>query len=121
MTTLDGLEFKNQGDCVSYVATNMCKDDGWMSLTKEDGSGFKNQGQCVSYFNHIQEDKNQYVESSSHEEQALNKTENSTEHQDNETHIEVHINETESQNNETKIQENNTNEIRLEEIVVENE
>ncbi|MFP4424628.1 MAG: hypothetical protein ACLFP2_05380 [Candidatus Woesearchaeota archaeon] len=49
-TTLDGSEFKNQGECVSYVATSMCKDESWKNLKKDEGSEFKNQGDCVSYF-----------------------------------------------------------------------
>ena len=48
--TLLGEPFSNQGDCVSYVATNMCSNDGWTILTREDGTSFNSQGQCVAYF-----------------------------------------------------------------------
>ncbi|MFP4195800.1 MAG: hypothetical protein ACLFSN_03490 [Candidatus Woesearchaeota archaeon] len=49
-TSTDGSEFKNQGECVSFVATHMCKDKGWDGLTTLNGTSFKNQGDCISYF-----------------------------------------------------------------------
>ena len=55
-TRLDGSSFENQGRCVSYVATNMCKDGSWELLVRADGSSFTNQGQCVSYFSRASPD-----------------------------------------------------------------
>lgn len=49
-TRIDGSSFENQGRCVSYVATHMCRDGNWQTLTRSDGSPFMNRGQCVSYF-----------------------------------------------------------------------
>lgn len=51
-TNLLGETFTNQGACISFVATEMCKSDGWTILKRNETDivGFSNQEECVDYF-----------------------------------------------------------------------
>lgn len=47
LVTLNGRQFKNQGDCVSYIQTSMCED---FELLKGYLENFDSYGSCVSFF-----------------------------------------------------------------------